>query len=346
MKKNLFDSFKIGNVEIKNRIVMPPMCMHTAKNGEVNDFHILHYGSRSIGGVGLIIVEATSVQQHYGNITDQDLGIWDDSFIFGLSKIATAIHKFGAKAAIQLGHAGRKCESKYVDKIYGPSPIKFESKYVNYLTPTEMTIKEIQEVKQHFIDAAIRAKKAGFDMVEIHAAHGYLLSSFLTPISNQRDDVYGQNKALLLEEILTGIKKANGSDYPIIVRISAYDWHPNGNKPQDFIEMLNPLIKQSLIDAIDVSTGGTTEDAKITAYDCYQIPFCLEIKQNVNVPCIGGGLIVDAKSANKIVENEAADAVYIGRQLLRNPYWPIQASEDLNIDIKFPKQYERAKLVK
>lgn len=264
----------------------------------------------------------------------------------GLSKIATVIHKFGAKAAIQLGHAGRKCGSKYVNKLYAPSPIRFDSKYANYLTPTEMTIEEIQEVKKYFIDAAIRAKKAGFDMVEIHAAHGYLLSSFLTPISNQRNDIYGQNKALFLQEILTGIKQANGVDYPIVVRISASDWNPKGNTPQDFIEMLNPLIKENLIDAIDVSTGGTTEDAKITVFDCYQIPFCLQIKQNVNIPCIGGGLIVDAKSANKVVRSEAADAVYIGRQLLKNPYWALQASEELNVDIKFPKQYERAREAK
>ena len=339
-KSNLFTPLKIGNIEIKNRVVMPPMCMYSAEEGYVNDWHIQHYATRAIGGTALIIVEATGVSPYVSSITDNDLAIWDDKYIDGLSKLVNAVHSNGAKIGIQLGHAGRKCESAKTNKIYAPSAIAFNDKY---RTPVEMTQSDINKVIDDFANAALRAKKAGFDIIELHAAHGYLISTFLSPLSNKRTDEYGKNRAKFLEEILTKCREAVGSDYPIQIRISSYDWREDGNTVKDFAQMLKPLEEAKLIDSIDVSTGAVTADGKIIPYEGYQIPFCRELKQYMTVPCIGGGLIYDPKMANMIVRNSAADAIYIGRELLRNPYWALQAARTLGIDIPFPKQYEQAK---
>ena len=339
-KSNLFTPLKIGNLEIKNRVVMPPMCMYSAEDGYVNDWHIQHYSTRAIGGTGLIIVEATGVLPYVSSITDNDLAIWDDKYIDGLSKLVKAIKDNGAAAAIQINHAGRKCESVKIDKIYAPSAIAFNDKY---RTPVEMTKDDINEVVDAFVKAFVRAKKAGFDMIEVHAAHGYLISTFLSPLSNKRTDEYGKNRVKILEEILRKGKEAVGKDYPIQIRISSYDWKEGGNTVKDFVDMLKPLEEQGLFDSINVSTGAVTADGKIIPYEGYQIPFCREIKQYMKVPCIGGGLLTDAKMANMIVRNGAADAVYIGREILRNPYWALQAARTLGIDVPFPKQYEMAK---
>ena len=339
-KSNLFTPLKIGNLEIKNRVVMPPMCMYSAEDGYVNDWHIQHYSTRAIGGAGLIIVEATGVLPYVSSITDNDLAIWDDKYIDGLSKLVKAIKDNGAAAGIQINHAGRKCESVKIDKIYAPSAIAFNDKY---RTPVEMTKDDINEVVDAFVKAFVRAKKAGFDMIEVHAAHGYLISTFLSPLSNKRTDEYGKNRAKILEDILRKGKEAVGKDYPIQIRISSYDWKEGGNTVKDFADMLKPLEDEGLFDAINVSTGAVTADGKIIPYDGYQVPFCRELKLYMKVPCIGGGLIYDPKMANMMVRNGAADAIYIGRELLRNPYWALQAARTLGIDVPFPKQYEQAK---
>ena len=339
-KSNLFTPLKIGNLEIKNRVVMPPMCMYSAEDGYVNDWHIQHYSTRAIGGAGLIIVEATGVLPYVSSITDNDLAIWDDKYIDGLSKLVKAIKDNGAAAAIQINHAGRKCESVKIDKIYAPSAIAFNDKY---RTPVEMTKDDINEVVDAFVKAFVRAKKAGFDMIEVHAAHGYLISTFLSPLSNKRTDEYGKNRAKILEDILRKGKEAVGKDYPIQIRISSYDWKEGGNTVKDFADMLKPLEDEGLFDAINVSTGAVTADGKIIPYDGYQVPFCRELKLYMKVPCIGGGLIYDPKMANMMVRNGAADAIYIGREMLRNPYWALQAARTLGIDVPFPKQYEMAK---
>ena len=339
-KNNLFTPLKIGNLEIKNRIVMPPMCMYSAEDGYVNDWHLQHYAARAIGGTGLIIVEASGVLPYVSSITDNDLAIWDDKYIDGLSKLVKVIKDNGAAACIQINHAGRKCESVKTDKIYAPTAEAFNDKY---RTPIEMIQSDIDETVDAFVKAFVRAKKAGFDMVEVHAAHGYLISTFLSPLSNKRTDEYRKNRAKILEEILRKGKEALGKDYPIQIRISAYDWREGGNTVKDFAQMLKPLEEEGLFDSIDVSTGAVTADGKIIPYEGYQIPFCRELKQYMKVPCIGGGLLTDAKIANTIVRNSAADAVYIGRELLRNPYWALQASRILGIDVPFPKQYEQAK---
>lgn len=341
-KNNLFTSWKINNLEIKNRIVMPPMCMFCAKDGYMNWWHIMHYASRAIGGVGLIIVEATSVTKDVGKITDNDLSIHDDKYIEQFSQLVELIHSHGAKIGIQLGHAGIKSQTKKADTIYGPSSIHFNDEIT--ATVKEMDQNDINNVIEDFTNAAVRAYKAGFDCIEIHAAHGYLLSSFLSPITNLRTDEYGTNKAKIVEEVLTSIRKAIGYDYPIIIRISANDWLPNGNKAKDFINILKPLEEKKLIDAINVSSGGVAEKAEIIPYEGYQVQFCTELKPHFNIPLFVGGLVDEPVMANNIVRNNAADAVYIGRGLLRNPYWALNAARELNIDIDyFPTQYLRAK---
>ncbi|MEI0446339.1 NADH:flavin oxidoreductase/NADH oxidase [Brachyspira intermedia] len=339
-KSNLFTPLKIGSLEIKNRIIMPPMDMYCSNDGEVTDFHVLHYVTRAVGGVGLVIVEASGVNGPASSITDGDLAIWDDKFISGLKRISEAVHSQGAKVGIQLVHAGRKCESAKTDKIYAPSPIPFNDKY---RTPVEMTKENISDTVEAFGKAFERVKKAGFDMVEVHAAHGYLISTFLSPLSNQRKDEYGENRVKILEEVLRKGREVLGKDFPIQIRISSYDWKEGGNTVKDFVDMLKPLEAEGLFDSINVSTGAVTADGKIIPYEGYQIPFCRELKQYMKVPCIGGGLITDPKMANMIVRNGAADAVYIGRELLRNPYWALQAARTLGIDVPFPKQYEQAK---
>ena len=342
-KNNLFTPFKIGNLEIKNRIVMPPMCMYSSNtdDGFVTDWHIQHYSTRAIGGCGLIIVEATAILPHVAMISDNDLGIWSDEHIEGLKKLVDAVHANGAKIGIQLNHAGRKCGSKKASTTYAPSAIRFSDEFE---TPNEMSIDDIKYVTDNFILAVERAIKAGFDTVEIHSAHGYLISSFLSPLSNKREDEYGKNRVKFLEDILIKIKEKVNKDYPIIIRISAFDWKEGGNTPSDFIQMLKPLEDKKLFDAINVSSGAVVSDAKIIPYEGYQIPFARELKNEMSVPCIGGGLIIDYKMANTIIRNGACDAIYIGRELLRNPYWALQASRALNIDIDyFPKQYEMSK---
>lgn len=340
-KNNLFTPWKINQLEIKNRVVMPPMCMYSANNGYLNWWHIMHYATRAIGQVGLIIVEAASVTKDVGCITDNDLGIWDDAYIDQYEQLVNLIHSYGSKIGIQLGHAGRKSETKKSNNIYAPSQIPFDQ---NYSTPIiEMNQQDIANVISDFKYAAIRAYKAGFDCIEIHAAHGYLISSFLSKLTNKRTDAYGINKGKFLEEILIAIRNAIGYDYPIILRISASDWLPDGNTPSDFVELLLDFEKKKLIDCLNVSSGGVVANAKIIPYEGYQVQFCTYFKQFLTIPCFVGGLISDPVMANNIVKNNAADAVYIGRELLRNPYWTLQASRQLKIDIEFPKQYEKAK---
>ena len=338
-KNNLFTPFKIGSLEIKNRIIMPPMCMYSSKDGYVNDWHIWHYTTRAIGGVGLIIVEAAAIFD-YAGITDNDLLISDDKYIEGLKRLVDSVHSNGAKIGIQINHAGRKSETKRLDKIYAPSSIAFSDKY---RTPIDMTKEDIENTTTAFALAFERAVKAGFDIIEVHAAHGFLISTFLSPLSNKREDEYGKNRAKFLEEVLVKGREKVGFDFPIQIRISSYDWHKDGNTVSNFANMLKPLEEKKLFDAINVSTGAVTNDGQIIPYEGYQIPFARELKNTISLPCIGGGLITDYKMANTIVRNNACDAIYIGRELLRNPFWALQAARALSIDIEYPKQYEQSK---
>ncbi len=336
----LFESIKIKDMELKNRIVMPPMCMYsTDDNGHANDWHYIHYATRAIGGTGLIIVEATAVEKR-GRISNRDLGIWDDSHVEGLSKIVGLSKKYGAKIAIQLAHAGRKCEVE-TENIIAPSPIAYNEKYK---TPIEMTKEDIKTVIKAFKEGARRALSAGFDAIEIHAAHGYLINEFLSPLSNKRNDEYGgslENRTRFLKEIIREVRKVWPENKPLIVRVSAEDYVEEGNHPEDLAEMIN-LVKEEGVDLIDVSSGAVVP-APIKAYPGYQVKFAEVIKDKTGLPVIAGGLISEPEMAEEIIANNRADLVFLGRELLRNPYWPLQAAKKLRHNIDWPVQYERSR---
>lgn len=320
----LFSSFDIREVRFKNRIMMAPMCMDSADNkGRVNGWHIVHYISRAMGGVGLMMLEATAVEKR-GRTLDKDLGIWEDDHINGLKFIVDESKKYDTKIGIQLSHAGRKSLLTSED-IISPSAIPFiEGSHV----PREMTIEDIKAVINSFKQAAIRAEAAGFDVIEIHAAHGYLINGFLSPLTNKRIDAYGgspENRVRFLNEIVKAVREVWHK--PLFVRISAEDYVEGGNHPEDLAEMLNLLNKED-VDMIDVSSGGVTPTL-VKAYPGYQITYSETIKEKTGFSTIGGGLITKPFMAEEIIQNHRADIVFLGRELLRNPNWPFYAKEIL-----------------
>jgi NADPH2 dehydrogenase len=335
----LFSNFQLKNMELKNRIVMAPMCMYSCNlDGIAQDWHFTHYTTRAVGGVGLVLLEATGVENR-GRISDRDLGLWSDDQIDGLKRIVEGCRKYGAKVGVQLAHAGRKSEVLAEPNI-APSPIAFNDKY---RTPTEMTKGDIRKVAAAFRDAARRADLAGFDTIELHAAHGYLISEFLSPLTNKRTDEYGgseENRVRFLKEILTEVKSVWPKEKPILVRVSAEDYGQEGNHDHNIAEMLQ-MVKDD-IDLINVSSGGVI-DTSMKVYPGYQVKFAETIKRIVSVPVIAGGLITSPLMAEEILQNDRADFVFLGRELLRNPYWALQASKELRDNIDWPAQYDRGK---
>lgn len=335
----LFTPFTLKKLTLKNRVVMPPMCMYSAKeDGMVTDFHVMHYGTRAVGQVGLIIVEATGVEAR-GRISNRDLGIWEDEQIPGLKRIVDTVHNNGSKIGIQLGHAGRKSEVTNSTAV-APSGIAFNDECG---MPVALTLEEIQQVIEQFAKAAKRAVLAGFDVIELHAAHGYLINQFLSPLANRRTDEYGgslENRVRILKEVLVAVKAVIPEDMPIIVRVSADDYHEEGNTPVDVADMLN-LVKDDGIDLVNVSSGAVISIMP-RVYPGYQIPMALTIKQRTGLPILGGGLITGAAQALQLVK-AGVDLVYTGRELLRNPYWPLQAAHLLHEDVEWPVPYLRGK---
>ncbi|MEZ0480322.1 NADPH dehydrogenase NamA [Planococcus sp. SSTMD024] len=332
----LFEEFEIKGVHFKNRIVMAPMCMYQSdkEDGHVTDWHRVHYPTRAVGGVGLIITEATAVQP-IGRISSRDLGIWDDAHIDGQAEIVRLIKANGAKTGIQLAHAGRKAT---VDgDIQAPSAIAFNDKYK---TPKAMTIEEIDETVQAFKDGAVRAKKAGFDIIEIHAAHGYLINQFLSPLTNQRTDEYGgtsENRYRLLRRVLDAVNAV--WDGPLFVRISAEDYRDGGMTPEQYVEMTK-WMKQQNVDLIDVSSGAVVP-AQIPVFPGYQVNFAETIKKETPIATGAVGLITEPRHAEEILQNGRADFIFLARELLRNPYWAYTAARELEADIEAPVPYER-----
>lgn len=337
---SLFSEFRIKNLSIKNRIVMPPMCMYCAPDsGMATNWHVVHYATRAVGGAGLIIVEATGVSPE-GRLTSNDLGIWDDAHIDGLREIVRAVHENGAKIGIQLNHGGRKCTAEGVE-IEAPSPIPYEE---GDAVPREMSKEDIADTVQEFKRAAARAEKAGFDLIQIHAAHGYLLNEFLSPLTNHRTDEYGgspENRARILGEVLDAVSAVWPAEKPIEVRVTAEDYQEGGNHAEDLGHMLN-LVKDKGIDSVNVSTGGLVPVVP-KAYPGYQVPSAVTIKEMTGLPVAVGGLLSDARGVETLIAENKADMVYLGRELLRNPYWALYAAKELNVDLEWPKQYERAK---
>ncbi|MEX3715693.1 NADPH dehydrogenase NamA [Cytobacillus horneckiae] len=336
METKLFSPYTIKGLTIKNRIVMAPMCMYSSyeEDGMVTSWHETHYLSRATGQVGLIIIEATAVTPQ-GRISSRDLGIWNDEQMDGLKSLTDKLKAYGSAAGIQLAHAGRKAE---VDgEIIAPSAIAFDE---TRKQPKEMSKKEIQDTIEAFKQAAIRSKKAGFDVIEIHGAHGYLINEFLSPLTNTRQDEYGgsaENRYRFLREVLDAVNSVwNG---PLFVRVSANDYHENGLTAEDYVQ-LGKWMKEQGVDLIDVSSGGVVP-AKIHAYPGYQVKFAEEIKEGASIPTGAVGLITTGIQAEEILQNERADLIFIARELLRDPYWPRTAAKELRTDITPPKQYER-----
>lgn len=336
MTVKLFEPYTIKNLTLKNRIVMSPMCMYSCENqnGMANDWHYTHYSSRAVGQVGLIIVEATAVTPQ-GRISPQDLGIWSDDHIEGLQKLTKMIKAHGAAAGIQIAHAGRKAVLE--GEILAPSALPFNE---NMKTPKEMTTEDIINTIQSFGKAADRAKKAGFDCLEIHAAHGYLINEFLSPLTNKRNDQYGgsqENRYRFLKEIIDEVKRFwNG---PLFVRISANDYHEDGLKVNDYVTIAKWMKAQD-IDLIDVSSGAVVP-ANIQVYPGYQVPFSDIIRRDAAIPTGAVGLITSGYEAEEILQKKCADLIFLGRALLRDPYWPQVAAKELGFKLQPPKQYER-----
>ena len=333
-----FTSYKLKNMTLKNRIVVPPMCMYSSDDeGMVKDFHISHYTSYAIGGAGLIIVEATGIEPK-GRISSNDLGLWSDEQIPGLASIVSQSKKYGSKIGIQLSHAGRKCEAN-VDTIVAPSALPFSE---NRKVPLELTKKDILNIIDLFKSAAIRAEKAGFDIIEIHGAHGYLINEFLSPLSNLRSDEYGgslENRTRFLVEILKTVREVWPSEKPISVRLSATDHKEGGITIDDTINIVK-LIKE-YIDIAHISSGGI-EHASIDIYPGYQVQYAEAVKKECNIPTIAVGLIKEYDQVEEILSNNRADLVALAREMLRNPNWVLNNAYKHNIKIDFPEQLERA----
>ncbi|MCG3679966.1 NADH:flavin oxidoreductase/NADH oxidase [Aliarcobacter butzleri] len=338
----LLKSGNIGTIELKNRVIMPPMCMYKSDNsGELKDFHFYHYISRALGGVGFIIVEATAIEPK-GRISSNDLGLWDDSLIEKHKQLNKDIHSFGAKTAIQIAHAGRK--STVIDSTpIAPSSIAF-SKEAQFKIPKEISIEEIKNIKELFINAAFRAKEADYDAIELHTAHGYLLCEFLSPLTNKRTDIYGgnlENRCRLVLEIAKEIKEKVG--LPLIVRINADEWMNEGWNIDDAIYLSKELEKVG-VDCIHVSSGGTVEktDKAPKIEPLYQAYWAKKIKENVNIPVIAVGLITTAKEGEYLLENKFCDFVAYGRELLRNPNFVFNAANEFKEKEKIYSSYQRA----
>jgi len=347
------ESLSIKSITIKNRIGLSPMCQYSATNGLVNDWHIVHYGTRAVGGVGLLMLEATAVAPE-GRITPFDLGLWDDNQIAGLERITRFAHEQGATTAIQIAHAGRKAShdspangGKQLSIAEGgwqtvaPSAISFDS---TEIPPHELNEVEIDHIVDQFTATALRAKQAGFDVLEIHAAHGYLIHQFLSPLSNKRTDEYGgsfENRIRLLLKIVTAVKTVWPQELPLFVRLSATDWNEGGWNLEETVK-LSEILHQQGVDLIDCSSGGNISTAKIPLSPGYQVHFSEEIKKT-GVLTAAVGLITTVEQMNSILSDKKADMVFLGRELLRNPYFPIVSTLRSDREIEWPIQYLRGK---
>ncbi len=351
----LFTPLTIKSVTFKNRIVVSPMCEYSSVDGFANEWHLVHLGSRAVGGAGLIITEATAVSPE-GRISPDDLGIWKNAHLDKLKTIVSFIHKQGSVAGIQLAHAGRKASfpapwkgTRLIAKEnggwqnVGPSAIPFHE---SDPAPEALTIEGIKKVVEDFKAAAVRSISAGFKLIEIHAAHGYLIHEFLSPLSNQRTDEYGgsfDNRIRFLLEIIEAIQSVWPKDLPLFVRISATDWAPGGWEETEAVK-LAAILKDKGVDLIDCSSGGLAKSQQIPVGPGYQVPFSNKIKHETGILTGTVGLITNARQAEEILVKDEADLIIMARELLRDPYFPLHAAKELGAEIEWPAQYQRAKL--
>ncbi|MDR3725871.1 MAG: NADH:flavin oxidoreductase/NADH oxidase [Terracidiphilus sp.] len=353
MSHPLFSPFKLRSVEFPNRIGVPPMCQYSSQDGFAADWHFVHYGARAQGGAGLIILEASAVVPE-GRISSADLGIWKDEHIPGLQRIATFLHSQGVRAGIQLAHAGRKgsmAASVAGERLLlpaeggwqpvAPSALAFSS---DYAVPQALDQAGIDAVVEGFRQATRRALAAGFDFVEIHAAHGYLLHQFMSPLANQRTDAYGgsfQNRTRLTLEVVDAVRAEWPVHLPLFVRISATDWAEGGWNADESVE-LSRLFREHGVDLVDVSTGGLVPNAKIPVGPGFQVEFAARIRREASIPTAAVGLIADPGQADAVLVQGDADLVLIGRAQLSDPYWPVHAAAALGETASWPGQYLRA----
>ncbi|MFC5451272.1 NADH:flavin oxidoreductase/NADH oxidase [Paenibacillus aestuarii] len=335
--KHLFQTFQVKGLELKNRVVMPPMCQYavTKKDGVVNDWHYMHYVNRAIGGAGLIIIEMTDVEPD-GRITDLDLGLWSDDHIAPLARIIEACHQYGAKVGIQIAHAGRKAED--AAEPVAPSAIPYDEKSK---TPRVLTTEEVKEMVEKFRKAAARAVKAGVDTMEIHAAHGYLIHQFQSAYTNKRTDEYGQDLTLFGKEVVRAVKSVLPESMPLIMRISAREYVDGGYGIEESIAF-SKAYRDAGVDVFHVSSGGEgpiLAHGRPGTHTAYQVPMARDIKNALQVPVIAVGRLDEPGLANAVVGNEDADLVAVGRGMLRNPYWALEAATQLGKEIQYPGVY-------
>ncbi|WP_309120081.1 NADPH dehydrogenase NamA [Paenibacillus sp.] len=336
MSVSLFAPFEIRGVELRNRIVMSPMCMYSCfeKDGKVIPWHVTHYASRAAGGVGLVMTEATAVLPE-GRISDEDLGIWSDDHVAGLRLVTDACRAAGAKTGIQLAHAGRKSEAE--GRVVGPSAVAFNDRY---RTLEAMTEADIASAVAAFRDGARRAKDAGFDVVELHAAHGYLLSEFLSPLANFRTDRYGGDAEGRFRMLAETIEAVRGVwDGPLFLRLSLNEYAEGGTPLSDFVEFARRA-KALGVDLVDCSSGGVVP-ARVDAYPGYQVPAAEVVRREADIPVGAVGLIAEPAFAEHLVHSGCANLVFLGRALLRDPYWALHAAKTLGAEAPIPQQYAR-----
>jgi NADPH2 dehydrogenase len=337
-KTRLFEPYTIKEVEFKNRLAMAPMCQYSAHNdGLIQDWHRVHYTSRAVGQVGTIITEATAVESR-GRISDKDLGLWSDAAIKPFSDLIHQVKAHHCKIGIQIAHAGRKATISD-EAIVAPSPIPFNDQFQ---VPLELSASEIKVVITAFGNAVRRAVEAGVDFVEIHAAHGYLINQFLSPLTNKRKDIYGEDRSLFLKEVLEEVTCHTPEKMPVFLRVSAEDYLEGGNHPEDICQLLEPV--KHLIDLVHVSSGGVVENAVIKMYPGYQVSFAEIIRTQLKLPVMAVGMLESPDLAEKTLRNEQADLIALGRELLRNPYWPLHAAKILGEEIHWPIPYQRANI--
>jgi len=351
---NLFDPLSIRDVTLSNRIVVSPMCEYSSTDGFANDWHLVHLGSRAVGGAGLVMTEASAVTPE-GRISPQDLGIWSDQHVEFLARITRFIHSQGSVAGIQLAHAGRKASTYRPSdgngtvpessggwkNVVAPSAIPFAE---NYPMPQALATEGIQAVVRAFVEAAGRARQAGFRVIEIHAAHGYLLSEFLSPLANHRTDQYGgsfENRIRLLLEVVAAIRGSWPESAPLFVRISATDWVEGGWTLDDSVELAWRL-KHSGVDLVDCSSGGNVPPGQIPVGPGYQTGFAERIRRETKILTGAVGMITAPAQADHIIRTGQADVAIIAREFLRDPYWPLRAARELGYPVPWPVQYLRA----
>jgi 2,4-dienoyl-CoA reductase-like NADH-dependent reductase (Old Yellow Enzyme family) len=349
----LFSPLTLRGTTFRNRAWVSPMCQYSATDGMPDDWHLVHLGARAVGGAGLVMTEATAVTPE-GRISPQDTGIWNDPQAAAWARIAAFVKKQGAAAGMQLAHAGRKGSTRrpwegrgYIEAAdggwatYGPSPVP----YADWPAPRELTHAELEQLVADYVHAARRADEAGFDTIELHAAHGYLLHEFVSPLTNTRTDRYGgtfENRIRYPLEVVAALRAAWPDRKPLLVRISATDWADGGWTVDESVDLARHL-KQQGVDVVDVSSGGLVPEQKVEVGPGYQVPFAARVRREAGIATGAVGMITEPQQAEKVLADGEADVVLLARELLRDPHWPLRAATELGDDVAWPPQYDRAR---